>query len=249
MLDTSSFGRRMYYLDTVDSTNRLAKDLAQAGEPDGTVVVANFQTAGRGRYGRRWSSPRGANLTFSLILRPESPLADVLPMTLAFSVTIAEVLGGRLGIDVSVKWPNDVVVPSGKLCGILSESSAWGGRAAFAVVGVGINVNMKPEAFPPGVPVASCLSLSGVTHPRGELLADVLNQLEPMRDTFFEAGFAGMVARYTSRLSLMGRRVSFRPQRGAETGEVVGVQGDGALVVRVDGGKTVALYDGEVMLP
>jgi BirA family biotin operon repressor/biotin-[acetyl-CoA-carboxylase] ligase len=247
LLETTSFGRRLYYLDTVDSTNRLARDMARTGEPDGTVVVADFQTAGRGRYGRRWSSPRGANLTFSLILRPGRPLADVLPITLGFSVAIAEVLGERLGVDVGVKWPNDVVVPSGKLCGILSEGAAREGRAAFAIVGVGINVNTKPEQLPPGA--ASCLSLSGVAHPRRDVLADVLNELEPVRDSLLQVGFTGMVARYAARLSLMGQMVRFQPRGGTETGEVVGVQGDGALVVRVDGGKTVTLYDGEVSLP
>ncbi len=246
LLNTSSFGRRMYYLDIVDSTNRLARDLAAAGEPDGAVVVADFQTEGRGRHGRRWVSPRGTNLTFSLILKPDRPLADVLPITLAFSVAMAEALTERLGSRVGVKWPNDVVAPSGKLCGILSESSTRAGRTDFVVVGVGINVNMKPEQFPGNTRAASCLSLSGAVHERKEVLADVLDRLEQTRDAFLHDGFTGMVERYTARLSLIGQTVSFARRGGAETGDVAGVRPDGGLVIRVDGGKTVTLYDGEV---
>jgi BirA family biotin operon repressor/biotin-[acetyl-CoA-carboxylase] ligase len=238
----------MYYLDTVDSTNRLARDLARAGEPDGTVVVADFQTEGRGRHGRRWESPRGTNLTFSLILRPEGPLADVLPITLAFSVAIAEALDERLGSHVGVKWPNDVVAPSGKLCGILSESSARAGRVDVVVVGVGVNVNVKAEELPRDTRAASCLSLTGTVHERKEVFADLLDRLERTRDAFLQDGFAGMLERYTSRLSLVGQTVSFTRRGGSETGDVAGVQPDGGLVIRVDGGESVTLYDEEVTL-
>jgi BirA family biotin operon repressor/biotin-[acetyl-CoA-carboxylase] ligase len=246
LLETSSFGRRMYYVDTVDSTNRLARDLARAGEPDGTVVTADFQTEGRGRHGRRWISPRGANLTFSLILRPDAPLAAVLPVTLAFSLAIAEALTERLGSEIGVKWPNDVVAPPGKLCGILAEGSARSGKTDFVVVGVGINVNMKPEEFTHDVRAASCLSLSGVTHERRVVLAEVLDRLERVRDAFLVDGFAGVVDRYTARCSLVGQDVSVAHRGGVVAGAVVGVQPDGALVIRERGGETLALYDGEV---
>jgi BirA family biotin operon repressor/biotin-[acetyl-CoA-carboxylase] ligase len=238
----------MYYLDSVDSTNRLARDLARAGEPDGTVVVADFQTAGRGRHERRWVSPRGTNLTFSLILKPDRPLADVLPITLAFSLTIAEALAERLGVDVGVKWPNDVVTPSGKLCGILSESSTRAGRTAFVIVGVGVNVNMKPEQFSGDAPVASLWSLGGVTHERREVLADLLGRLERTHDAFLQEGFAGMVGRYAARLTLVGQDVYFHRRGDSGVGRVVGVAPDGGRVIRVDGGEAVTVYDGEVTL-
>jgi BirA family biotin operon repressor/biotin-[acetyl-CoA-carboxylase] ligase len=248
LLSTASFGRRMYYLDSVDSTNRLARDLARAGEPDGTVVIADFQTAGRGRHERHWFSPRGTNLTFSLILKTDRRLADVLPITLAFSLAIAEALAERIGADVGVKWPNDVVTPSGKLCGILSESSTRAGRTAFVIVGVGVNVNMEPEQFSGDAPVASCSSLSGVTHERREVLADLLGRLERTRNAFLQEGFAGMAERYAARLMLVGKEVSSQRGSDAVAGRVVGVSPDGGLVIRADGGEAITLYDGELKL-
>jgi BirA family biotin operon repressor/biotin-[acetyl-CoA-carboxylase] ligase len=235
----------MYYLREVDSTNRIAKELARRGERAGTVVVTDFQTAGRGRGDRRWQSPPGSNLLFSLILRPRRPVGGLLPLTLAFSLAIAELLTDVLGTEVSVKWPNDVVTDAGKICGILSESSTKAGEAIFVIVGIGINVNMRPQQFPRDTAVASCLSLTGTEHDRGTLLAGVLDRLERMSDAFFETGFEGLVKRYAARLWLMGKKVAFSRKRRLSAGEVVGVQDDGGLVVRIADGS-VTLYDEEV---
>jgi BirA family biotin operon repressor/biotin-[acetyl-CoA-carboxylase] ligase len=237
----------MYFLRKIDSTNRLAKNLAEQGECAGTVVIADFQTAGRGRRERRWVSPAGDNLLFSLILRPDaSPLA-LLPLSLAISLAIADGLGELLDTDVQVKWPNDVVTSQGKICGILSESSTGAGRMAYVIVGIGINVNMTPEQFPDGAPAASCLSLGGTVYERADVLADTLNRLEPVYGEFMSSGFAPLVERYKSRLSLMHRTVRFERDKRFSLGEVSDVQHDGGLVIRTGDGS-VTLYGEDVTL-
>ncbi len=246
LLKTESLGRRMYYLSAVDSTNRVAAELARDGEREGTVVVSDFQSAGRGRRHRRWMSPAGRNLLFSIILRPERAPVEVLPLTLVYSLAIAELLTDRLRTDVSVKWPNDVVTPAGKLCGILAESTTRAGRATRVIAGVGINVNMRLEEFPAGVAVASCWSLTGMEHDRRSLLADVLGGLERVQREFFAKGFDAFVDRYGARLSIRGKAVAFRRRGGHLTGKVTGVREDGGLCVHTADEGLLTLYDEEI---
>lgn len=244
-LVTEVFGRRMYYLCEVDSTNRLAKTLAALGEAEGTVVATDFQTHGRGRRDHHWFSAPSENLLFSLILRPTASPAEVLPLTLAFSVAIADMLSERLQRKILVKWPNDIVTGDGKLGGILAEGSTRAGRLDYVVAGVGINVNMKAQRFPDGTDAVSCASLSGQPHDRAELLALLLSRLEQMYREFAAGGFARIAPHYNSRLALRGRRVEFVRGGRGRSGEVIGVEHDGALAVRL-AGDVVALYDEEI---
>jgi BirA family biotin operon repressor/biotin-[acetyl-CoA-carboxylase] ligase len=248
ILETTSFGRRMYYLPSVDSTNRLAKELATQGEREGAVVLADFQSAGRGRRRRRWISPPGSGLLFSLIVRPERSPVDTLAMTLTFSLAIADALSERLGQELGVKWPNDVVSPKGKICGILSESSSRAGRLSFVVVGVGVNVNTAPDELPADIAAASCYSLTGTTHDRQRLLARLLGELERTYQSFLGAGFTPFVGRYKERLSVINRTVEFGSGDRRSSGEVLDVRDDGGLVILTDDGGPVVLYDEEVTL-
>jgi BirA family biotin operon repressor/biotin-[acetyl-CoA-carboxylase] ligase len=248
-LQTRVFARRVYYLPEVDSTNRMAVGLARAGEPHGTLVVADYQTKGRGRRNRVWESPAGQNLLFSLILRPKVDMRAALPVTLAFSTALAETLAEVTGRDAGVKWPNDIVVEGKKISGILSESSSRGARAAFVVVGIGINVNMRLDEFPDGFRnrSCSCYSLTGREWDRREVLVRVLASLENAHDEFARDGFENMVARYRSRLAVLGKPVRFE-KAGVETaGTVVDVGVDGGLVVDTNVG-IITLYEEEVTL-
>jgi len=248
LLATSVFGRRLYYTNEIDSTNRVAKDFARAGEPDGTVVLADFQTAGRGRRERQWVSPRGENLLFSLILKPDKTALGVLPVTMALSLGIAEALSQRLGTEVGVKWPNDVVAAKGKLCGVLSESATHAGLVSYVVVGIGINVNMKGEQFSAGLPAVSCLSITGSMFDRKHVFAVVLGALEAIHAEFLCEGFPALLERYVGRLVLMNKPITFRRGTDVVQGVVIGVQADGALVVQAGRGSPLSLYDEEVEL-
>lgn len=247
-LETRTFGRRFYYLPEVDSTNRLAREFAEAGEPHGTVIASDFQRQGRGRHGRPWTSPPGRNLLFSLILRPDMSPRQVLPVTLAFSLAATDVLGEHCGREARVKWPNDILMDGRKMGGILSESASRAGRTNWVVAGIGINVNMRSGEFPEDMPVpgVSCLMVAGRECDRPHLFADLLQCLESMFDRFAEEGFAGIRTHYLARLA--SADVAFERRGQPVRGTVAGVLDDGALVVRTRGGEEMSLYDEEISI-
>lgn len=244
-LRTRRFGRRVYYYPETDSTNRAALALARCGESAGTVVMADFQTKGRGRLDHDWSSRDGEDLLFSVILRPGAPPAGLLPATLVFSSALAAELSVRLGEAVSVKWPNDMMVRGGKIGGVLAEGALGPVGDPYLVVGVGLNVNSLPGVFPAHLRgrVATCRAVSGRSWDRAELLANVLESMERDYDTFEAAGFAGLRTRYEGRLSLLGRKVRFARDGRDVVALVDGVDDDGALRVVPEGEiRPVSLY-------
>jgi BirA family biotin operon repressor/biotin-[acetyl-CoA-carboxylase] ligase len=249
-LETRSFGHRLYYLPFTGSTNDVASALAKRGEPEGTVVLTDYQTGGRGRFDRKWDSPPGKNLLFSMILRPRGArVSDFLGVTLVFSLVTAELLEDLLGMEVGVKWPNDVVSGTRKICGILAEGSSGKGGVDYVVVGMGINVNMEASDFPPELEgrAVSCAMLLGAPVRRAQLLADLLSRLEEAYDGFAEEGFAPFHERYSGKLVVMGKEVSFRRGDAVSAGRVAAVEDDGSLVVVAGGGRRIRLYDEEIV--
>jgi BirA family biotin operon repressor/biotin-[acetyl-CoA-carboxylase] ligase len=251
-LRTRRFGRRIYYYPETDSTNRVAVGLIARGEVEGALVVADFQTAGRGRLGRAWSSPPGRDLLFTLVLRPGETAAALLPVTLVLASAIASCLSDLLRVEVGVKWPNDVVTAGGKIGGILAEKPArTGGAGAGALaVGIGLNVNSERDDFPAAYRdrAVSCRTVTGTEHDRADVLCRVLGVMEDRYADFCNRGFAKLRGRYEARLFMRGKRVSF--ERGGETvsGVVEGVAEDGALRVAPgrSGGASMLLYGEEV---
>ena len=142
-------GERIHYVPTCTSTNDMAKDLADFGVPEGTVVLAEEQTSGKGRYRRHWFSSPGKGLYLSVILRPKQP--EISLLTLSAGLAVAEALRDVLGVKVCLKWPNDLLWEGKKLGGILSESSYFGQKLNYVVVGIGLNISHSEEDFPPGL--------------------------------------------------------------------------------------------------
>ncbi|UCG50897.1 MAG: biotin--[acetyl-CoA-carboxylase] ligase [Candidatus Latescibacterota bacterium] len=249
-LEGEVFARRIYYLHAVDSTNRLAVELAKSGEAHGTLVIADHQTKGRGRYDRQWESPAGRSLLFSLILRPDASPGTVLPVTLAFSLSIAETLETALAHEVELKWPNDVLVGGRKICGILSESSSKIGRSVFVVVGIGINVNTTMDEFSPDIraQTTSCYEVTQDAHNRTDLLGKVLGGLESTYDRFGREGFEGFVESYEDKLMILNKTVTFRRGGTLSVGLVTGLSKDGGLVIKKSDDTRVVLYDEEITL-
>ncbi len=248
-LGTRVFGRRLYYLAAVDSTNRVAVALAKEGEAHGTVVIADFQTGGKGRWNRRWESPRGRDLLFSIILRPQAAANMVLPLTLTLSVGVAEAIGRVTGKNAGVKWPNDVVVEGKKISGILSESSTQGSRTGFVVSGIGINVNAAPGDFAEEFRdrTCSCLTLTGTELDRAEVLARVLSSLETAYESFAGEGFGPMLERYKALLAIWRGNIRFERAGREIVGTVRDVAPDGGLVID-SGAGPLTLYEEEVFI-
>ena len=248
-LRTGSFGRRIFYYPDTDSTNRAAMALARAGEPSGTVVVADHQSKGRGRLDHEWSSRAGEDLLFTIVLRPGSAPSDLLPITLVFSNAVATELSGRLGELVSVEWPNDMVAQGGKIGGILAEGSVGSSGDSFLVVGVGLNVNSQLESFSDALrpSVATCRTVTGKSWNRAELLAIALGALERDYQRFLSGGFATVRGSYERKLAFLGRRVSFVHGGRNVFATVEGVEEDGALRVVEEGtNRPIKLYSEEV---
>ncbi len=239
-------GRRVEAHREIDSTSDRARELLEAGEPDGVVVVAELQTAGRGRMGRTWTSPPGRNLTVSVGLRPALDLQDGWRLGLAAALAV-HAAATRVA-PVALKWPNDLVAPDGaKVAGILVEVTSEGDRLRSAVIGVGMNVNWAPDAMPAELATSatSLSALAGRSVDRVALLIDLLEALED-EVTALEAGRSPL-ERYRAACTTLGSDVVVETPSGLLTGVAAGLDERGALLVGTSAGTEVAVTSGEVL--
>jgi BirA family biotin operon repressor/biotin-[acetyl-CoA-carboxylase] ligase len=230
-----AFRNRIAWYDEVSSTNTVAGDLAERGAPEGTVVVADAQSAGRGRQGRTWSSPPGAGLYFSIVLRPPRTIATKL--TIAAGVAMADGIETATGLAVQLKWPNDLYVASRKLGGILAESGAANGASLYVVLGCGINV--MSSRFPPEIAgrATSIESELGRQVDRGAVLAECLASLWTRYGELRDERFADILQIWRARASLtFGRAVEWDAAGGVRRGIAESVDDTGALLVRTPAG-------------
>jgi BirA family transcriptional regulator, biotin operon repressor / biotin---[acetyl-CoA-carboxylase] ligase len=248
-LATARLGRRIYFYPESDSTNDVALALARAGEPEGTLVAANFQRRGRGRRTHAWTSPPGRDVLASLILRPGGDARGALPVALLVALATSIALSKLLDVEVGVKWPNDVIASGGKLAGVLAESASAGGALSHLVVGIGVNVNTRADEFPPGLrmPAVSCLTLTGSEWERAFVLADIVGTVESYYDRFRRDGFGPLASAYESRLLQRGRTVAFESGGERLRAQALGVGPDGALRVRLERDGSEALLYGETV--
>ena len=243
-------GRRVHWLESTASTNDVAARLAESGAEDGTIVVAELQTAGRGRHGRVWFSPRGAGLYVSVIVRPASgESSDENPaalLTLASGVAIADAVRAVTGLPAEIKWPNDVLVGGRKLAGILAEAAVQAGTLQFVVVGFG--VNLQPAAYPPELAprVTSIEAETSRPADRALLLAEILAAMGE-RYADLRAGRFDAILSAWRRLasSLPGAHVEWDSPAGVVRGRAQDIDQHGALLVQV-GAKIERVVAGEV---
>jgi BirA family biotin operon repressor/biotin-[acetyl-CoA-carboxylase] ligase len=246
-LATRLFGRHLVLLESTDSTNTFTRKLAQEGAPEGTVVLAEVQSAGRGRLGRQWDSERGTSLTFTILLRPRIAAGSLGLLPLAAGVAVCETVREETGLAAACKWPNDVLVGNQKLCGILSEAVLQGEEVTAAAVGIGLNVNQ--ESFAPLLEgrATSLRLLTGREQDRGRFLAAILGRLEPLYDLLQRAETQAVVDRWTVCTSMIGRAVQVTGGGATRGGTVRGIGHDGALLLETAAGP-VTLHAGDVTL-
>ncbi len=245
-----SMGRQVHWFESTASTNDVAARLAESGAEEGTIVVAEGQTAGRGRHGRVWFSPPGAGLYVSVIVRPASDESnDENPtalLTLASGVAIAEAVRAVTGLPAEIKWPNDVLIGSRKLAGILAEAAVQAGRLQFVVVGFG--VNLQPAAYPPELAprVTSIEAETSRPADRAVLVAEILAAMGE-RYADLRAGRFDVILSAWRRLapSLPGAHVEWDSPAGVVRGRAEDIDRHGALLVRV-GERIERLIAGEV---
>lgn len=245
-LTTQWLGRDLRCFDELGSTNSEAAALAQAGASHGTVVVADRQSAGRGRRQRTWHSPGGENLYLSALLRPQWKASDPRPVSLAAGVGLAEALAPRLPTPPLLKWPNDVLAGGKKLAGILVEGAMQAEHVEWVIVGIGVNVNTAEFPAELATIAESLGRLVGRELDRGEVLAAALNSLEPWFDTLAEQGPEPIVAAWLTRAAHLGQRVRIDDAPRTHEGVMQGVAADGALLLCDDEGRELRVVSGDM---
>ena len=248
-LTTRRLGQTHYiYLDEVDSTNNKARELAAAGYPEGTVVVAEMQTAGKGRRGRQWYSAPGTGIYVSIIFRPSLPLNEISRLTLVAALATAECLEAALDLQPRIKWPNDILVNNKKLVGILTEAVTDMDSVEYVVTGIGINLTNPVEDFPPVFrdTATSVQAEGGRRRYRADVLQDLLKRLEDCYDRFLAGDFAGILEQIKERSSVIGQAVTLDTISGVLTGQAVDIDDNGFLLVRDQDGKMHAVMSGEI---
>lgn len=245
-LKTAALGRKVYALAVVDSTNNEAKRQAAKGAPHGSLFVAEQQTGGKGRLGRSWSAPAGEGIWMSLLLRPEISPYEVPQITLIAGLAVCRAIRALTPCPAMIKWPNDVIIGSRKICGILTEMTAETERVNFVVTGIGINVNTPTF---PGELQQKATSLyleTGKKTSRAALVRQVLLEFEQYYDAFITEATADLVSPYKELCATLGRKIGLTRNGAALTGRAVDVSPRGELVVTLDSGETVEVNSGEV---
>lgn len=249
-LATRFLGRTVYYCDSVSSTNNLAKELAGQGAADGTLVVAEEQTGGKGRLGRQWCSAKYKGSFFSFILFPPLMPQEANMVTLITAVAMASAVRDETGVAAGIKWPNDLLVNGKKICGILTELSAEMERINYMVVGVGLNVNQEENDFPEEVS-ASATSLkdqTGSNISRVKLVQAFLLEFEKWYLLALENGFAPVLARWKEMSVSLNCPVRIHNPNSSWDGWAEDIDSDGALLLRLPGGEIKRVISGEVSL-
>ena len=249
-LTTKVIGRPLHFHEEVASTNETAFTMAKESAPEGTAVVANRQSAGKGRLGRQWESPPEGGIYTSIILRPAISPREAPKLSLLAAVAVAEVVGGFLTHPPTVKWPNDLLIGGKKVAGILAEMSAEMDRINFIVIGVGVNVSGGGETFSPAVrSVATSLSaVEGVEISRVALLQALFVKMEMWYNCFLRDGFMPAREAWTRYSGMAGQRVTVRRIGATIDGSVLGIDEDGALLVKEESGAVARVTDGDVVV-
>jgi BirA family biotin operon repressor/biotin-[acetyl-CoA-carboxylase] ligase len=250
-LETRRFGRsQIVYLRETDSTNTRAKDLASDGAPEGALVIAESQTGGRGRKGRAWFSPPGEGVYLSVILRPPISPVEAPKITLIAGIASAETLLDRFpGLDVHIKWPNDILLGRKKVAGILTEISSDMDRVGYVVSGMGLNVNGR--VFPAEIAsIATSLALeTGGPLDRADLVRGYLQRHERWYDAFLAGDAPRILKRWKSLSRTLGSRVAVDGPGGRIQGLARDIDRDGSLLVEDDRGELHAVFSGDVEVP
>jgi BirA family biotin operon repressor/biotin-[acetyl-CoA-carboxylase] ligase len=246
-LTTRWLGRPVHHWPTIGSTMDAARSLAEEGAPEGTLVIADEQTAGRGRLQRAWWAPAGSSLLITLVLRPELAPRQVQRLTMVCSLAVCDAIAQVCHLEAQIKWPNDVLIAGKKVCGILTELGLLGVQLQYALVGIGINVNVDLSSAPPMmVPATSLIMETGRPVPRTDLLVALLSSIE-RRYELLRDGHS-FHHEWARRLATIGQEVVATSNEERWSGLAVSVDQDGALLIRLENGAVQRVLAADVTL-
>jgi len=245
---TKVIGQKIHYFAEVTSTNDVAKKLATKGAEEGTVILAETQTQGKGRLGRRWLSPKGG-IWLSVILRPKIPAKDSYQLTFMTAVAVAKTIRKMFEVNAEIKWPNDILVNERKVCGILTETSTRGNAVGFTVIGIGVNANVDLTSFPTNLR-GSITSLKAEVKrevERERFLCALLEELESYYKMLQQKKFELVLEEWKSLTTLFGAYVEVTSFEEKIRGVAVGVDQNGALEVLLENGTLRKILSGDVV--
>lgn len=245
------FGKEIIFHESIDSTNKLAMELAEKGIPHGAVIIADRQIKGKGRLGRIWFSPPKGNIYMSVIVRPEMEPKDATLLTIMSAIACAGAIRSSTGLEAKIKWPNDLMVSGKKIGGILTEMKSDQDRIIFAVIGIGVNVNVRLDAFPPEVhAVATSVieELGGQKPSRTLIAAEILKELDHWFKTLMNGGKMQLISEWR-RLSLtLGRKVQVVSGKDSFSGIAEDIDNEGMLILKLSSGVLKRISSGDVSL-
>jgi len=248
-LNTLKWGKEhLYTFEEVDSTNLAAKKLANEGKPEGTVVVAESQLAGKGRLDRAWVSPKGKGIWVSIILRPNILPANAAQITFVIAVGMVKALKKALGLNVQIKWPNDILIDRRKVAGILTEISAEIERVNYIIVGIGVNVNQGENEFPLDFrEKAYSLKLAlGHKVSRINVLQTMLEEIERSYDFYLKNDFSVIIEEWKSNALTLGQEVKAITGNEIIEGLAVDLDSDGCLIIKDRNNNSHKIIAGDV---
>ncbi len=250
-LATRILGRTHYlYYPAIDSTNNQARNLAAAGYPEGTVVVAEMQTDGRGRRGRSWYSPVGQGIYLSVIFRPVMPLQEISRLSLVAAVAVTAALEEELNLPARIKWPNDILINNLKIAGILSEAVTDLDGVEYIVIGIGLNINNPIAAWPSDFRTPATSALIEYARPvsRVKLLHSLLYHLENYYLELLAGNFANILNKGKSRSMVIGQNLQLDTINGLIIGQAIDIDDDGFLIIQDQSGAVHTIMSGEISL-
>ena len=233
-LTTQVFGSKLFVYDSIDSTNACAKTFANKGAEEGSIVIADHQTAGRGRFGRTWLAESGSSLLFSVIIRPtfRTDKIGLLPLFAATGIALA--LETVTGMQCECKWPNDILINKKKCCGILMESTSRQNKLDYAIIGIGLNVNQRNFLGELEDKATSLSSECGIEFSRRNVFRQIMMSLESLYTDVSKGDFSTVLIEWKARATMFGRRIALTQDADVIDGIAIALASDGGLVVKTE---------------
>jgi BirA family transcriptional regulator, biotin operon repressor / biotin---[acetyl-CoA-carboxylase] ligase len=252
LLKTETLGKVIYSFEEVSSTNDIALELGRNGACEGTIVIADSQSGGRGRLGRRWISPPGVNLYTSVIFRPRIATKDAPVLTLISAISVAEALRAEGAVGATIKWPNDLIINMKKVAGILTEMETKEDEVDFIVVGIGVNLNMTGEMMKQEMGEVADMATSlrevvGHEIERKKFTSSLISKLDVWYQSFLNGGKPLIIKRWMEMWEAIHRRVRVSFDERIIEGIASGIDEDGYLILQRYDGRTEKVISGDVI--
>ncbi|WP_409301346.1 biotin--[acetyl-CoA-carboxylase] ligase [Peribacillus sp. SCS-155] len=250
-LKTHRLGQKIHYQETVDSTQKIAHRLSNEGAPEGTIVIAEEQSLGKGRLTRAWYSPKYTGVWMSLILRPNIPFQQAPQLTLLAAVSVVQAIEEVTSLLPGIKWPNDILINGRKVTGILTELQAEADRIHSVITGIGINVNQQEQDFPEELnqKASSLFIESGQRISRAELIQQTLVKMETLYDLYLEKGFGPIKLLWESYAVSLGKQIKASTLTETLYGTALGITDEGVLLLEDGKGHVHSIYSADIEIP